>query len=61
MSGALAATVGADRLVLTARDGVPSLSLISRIDMRPLALATRGERNIRKLCDEALMAEGFSN
>ena len=28
---------------------------------RLMALATRGERNIRKLCDEALMAEGFLN
>ena len=24
-----------------------------------VALATRGERNIHKLCDEALIAEGF--
>jgi len=26
-----------------------------------IALAARGERNIRKLCDEALIAEGFVN
>ena len=26
---------------------------------RVVALATRGERNIRRLCDEALIAEGF--
>ena len=31
------------------------------IARRLMALATRGERNIRKLCDEALMAEGFLN
>jgi hypothetical protein len=28
---------------------------------RLVALATRGERNIYKLCDEALIAEGFLN
>ena len=28
---------------------------------RLVALATRGERNIHKLCDEALIAEGFLN
>ena len=28
---------------------------------RLVALAMRGERNIRKLCDEALIAEGFLN
>ena len=26
-----------------------------------VASATRGERNIRKLCDQALIAEGFLN
>ena len=26
---------------------------------RLVALATRGERNIHRLCDEALIAEGF--
>ena len=31
------------------------------IARRLAALATRGERNIHKLCDEALIAEGFSN
>ena len=31
------------------------------IARRLMALATRGERNIRKLCDEAVMAEGFLN
>ena len=28
---------------------------------RLVALATRGERNIHRLCDEALIAEGFLN
>jgi hypothetical protein len=28
---------------------------------RLVALATRGERNIHKLCDEALIGEGFLN
>jgi hypothetical protein len=31
------------------------------IARRLVALATRGERNIQKLCDEALIAEGFQN
>jgi hypothetical protein len=26
-----------------------------------IALAERGERNVHKLCDEALIAEGFLN
>ena len=29
------------------------------IARRLVALATKGERNIHKLCDEALIAEGF--
>ena len=28
---------------------------------RLVALAARGERNVHKLCDEALIAEGFLN
>ena len=28
---------------------------------RLIALAARGERNTRRLCDEALIAEGFLN
>jgi len=31
------------------------------IAKRLVALAARGERNIHKLCDEALIAEDFSN
>jgi hypothetical protein len=31
------------------------------IARRLVALAIRGERNIRKLCDDALIAEGFLN
>jgi len=31
------------------------------IAKRLVALAARGERNIHKLCDEALIAEGFLN
>ena len=31
------------------------------IARRLVVLATRGERNIHKLCDEALIAEGFLN
>ena len=31
------------------------------IARRLVALVTRGERNIHKLCDQALIAEGFLN
>jgi hypothetical protein len=31
------------------------------IAKRLVALAARGERNAHKLCDEALIVEGFSN
>jgi hypothetical protein len=31
------------------------------IATRLVALAARGERNVHKLCDEALIAEGFLN
>jgi hypothetical protein len=34
-------------------------AVLELIPTRLIALAARGERNIRKLCDEALIAEGF--
>jgi hypothetical protein len=36
-------------------------AVLELIATRLVALAARGERNIRKLCDEALIAEGFLN
>ena len=35
--------------------------VLERIAERLIALAARGERNTRRLCDEALIAEGFLN
>jgi len=35
--------------------------VLELIAKRLVALAARGERNIHKLCDEALIAEGFLN
>ena len=35
--------------------------VLKHIVERLVALATRGERNIHKLCDEALIGEGFLN
>jgi hypothetical protein len=35
--------------------------VLELIAKRLVALATTGERNIHKLCDEALIAEGFLN
>ena len=36
-------------------------AVLELVAKRLVALATRGERNIHKLCDEALIAEGFLN
>ena len=35
--------------------------VLEHIAERLIALAARGERNPRRLCDEALIAEGFLN
>jgi hypothetical protein len=35
--------------------------VLAIIAKRLVALAERGERNVHKLCDEALIAEGFLN
>ena len=56
-----AATLGAayDEVVARLLDQ-PDV-VLEIIAKRLVALAARGERNVHKLCDEALIAEGFLN